>query len=157
MNYFVTFWAICTSFRVKNILLLAKIYFSDKVLHWITHQLVTLILMYKNWRTLDLDLSCFQRCSCCSSWVSPSTAWSRCSPAAGEPWPIRTRHLVTWPRPQLWLAAATPASAASSSSPSASSSSRSSQTSTSSRTPRRPQPSRRQKNSSPVLSYICNQ
>ena len=33
---------ICTSFRVKNILLSAKIYFSDKVLLWVTHQLVTL-------------------------------------------------------------------------------------------------------------------
>ena len=35
-----------TSFKVKNILLLAKIYFSDKVLLWVTHQLVTLTLHY---------------------------------------------------------------------------------------------------------------
>ena len=30
---------------LKNILLLAKIYFSDKVLLWVTHQLVTLHLL----------------------------------------------------------------------------------------------------------------
>ena len=39
------FCAICTSFRVKNILLLAKIYFTDKVLLWVTQQLVTLIIV----------------------------------------------------------------------------------------------------------------
>ena len=33
---------ICTSFSVKNKLLFAKIYFSDKVLLWVTHQPVTL-------------------------------------------------------------------------------------------------------------------
>ena len=37
------FCTICTSFRVRNILLLAKIYFSDKVLLWVTQQPVTLI------------------------------------------------------------------------------------------------------------------
>ena len=35
-----------TSFRVKNILLLAKIYFTDKVLLRVTQQLVTLILIH---------------------------------------------------------------------------------------------------------------
>ena len=38
---------ICTSFRVKSILLLEKKYFSDKVLLWVTHQLVTLICVPK--------------------------------------------------------------------------------------------------------------
>ena len=40
------FCAICTSFRVKNILLLAKIYFTDKVLLWVTQQLVTLLIVF---------------------------------------------------------------------------------------------------------------
>ena len=39
-------WAFCTiciSIRVENILFLAKIYFSDKVLLWVTQQPVTLL------------------------------------------------------------------------------------------------------------------
>ena len=37
------------------VLLLAKIYFTDKVLLWVTQQLVTLLL---KWSTLDWSLTC---------------------------------------------------------------------------------------------------
>ena len=40
-------------FQGQNILLLAKIYFSDKVLLWVTHQLVTLSTVQYEEDTVD--------------------------------------------------------------------------------------------------------